>query len=40
MFFTSSWVSERNTMTSSMRFRNSGRKVLFSSSMTLSLIFS
>ena len=40
MFFTSSWVSERNTMTSSMRLMNSGRKLFFSSSVTRSRIFS
>ena len=40
MLFTSSRVSEWNTMTSSMRFRNSGRNERFSSSITLSRIFS
>jgi hypothetical protein len=40
MLLTSAMVSERNTITSSMRFRNSGRSARFSSSVTLSFIFS
>ena len=40
IFFTSSCVSEWNTMTSSIRFRNSGRKLFLSSSFTRSRICS
>ncbi len=38
MVVTSSWVSSWKTMTSSMRFRNSGRKWAFSASLTFSFI--
>ena len=40
MFLTSSCVSERKTMTSSIRLMNSGRKDFLSSSVTRSFIFS